>query len=219
MNLDLLKDKNLFPQTAAGQDGKTRKIDISPNTFGEDCETIEFKYVAGKGEFLTFNADMKTYEMIMRDLESAMRKREPSEVTYEQKFKNKPSSFLTVGRKEDGLPFVRIKATTRQGQERNKEFFFQMPRNINILRGGQPINDLEKAERACFAFLKNQAVIFEAFKEQYKARVWNNQGGGYGGGNGGGGYNRGGNGGGGYGGGNNQREPQVASTDNFDDMF
>lgn len=226
MNLEILKDKSLYPQTAPGQDGKTRKISIAPNTFGDDCETIEFKYVAGKGEFLTFNADIKTYEMIMRELEMSLRKREPIETTFAQSFKNKPSSYLTVGRKEDGLPFIRIKATTKQGQERNKEFFFQMPRNIDILRNGVPINDLEKAERSCFAFLKNQAEIFNALKAQYKAREWNNQGGGYGGGNGGGGYNKGGNGGGynnnnnnGNNGGGGQREPQVASTDNFDDMF
>lgn len=216
MNIELLKDKNLYPQTAPGQDGKTRKLDISPNTFGDDCETMEFKYVAGKGEFLTFNADMKTYEMIMRDLETSLRKREPSEVTYEQTFKNKPSSYISVGRKEDGLPFIRIKATTKQGQERYKEFFFQMPRNINILRNGQPINDLEKAERSCLAFLKNQAVILEHFQEQYKARVWQQQGGGYGGQGGRG--NGGGNGGGGYGN-KPQNEPQMSATDNFDDMF
>ena len=175
-NPELIKDKNIYPMTIPDNAGKTRKMSIEPNTFGDDCETIEFKYVAGKGEFLTFNADFKTFEMIMGDLELALRKREPAEITYEQSFKNKPSAYITVGRKDDGVPFIRIKATTKMGTERNKEFVFPLPRNINILRNGQPLNDLEKQERSCRAFLKTQHIFVESLKAQYRARVWQQNG-------------------------------------------
>lgn len=214
-NFEYLNDKNMFPQTAPDQQGRTRKLSIEPNTFGDDCETMEFKYVAGKGEFLTFNCDQTTFEEIITELEQVLRRREVKEpVAFTQTFKNKPASYLYVGRKEDGTPFMAIKATIKSGQERSKEFFFPRPKNMQILRNGQPISDLESQERRAMGFVRRAKKLLDRLEADYKPRVYNPQGGGYGaqGGQGQSGY-------GGQGSQSNYAKPPEASQEDFDNMF
>lgn len=214
--LELILDRSMRPLTKPNGQGKQQAMKIQPTDFNGDCEAIEFRSVAGKGLFLGFSAPPGMFQLIADALEDCLKKREPSSLEFVQEFKNKGPSVLAIGREEDGIPYFKLTSATNEG-ERSQTFYFSPPKNIALRRNGQPISEVEMAERLARGWVRNAYKFMEALTLKYKPRVWEQRGG-FGGG-GGQQQQRSG----GYGGQQQQQQRQstapVAPDTEFNDLF
>lgn len=225
-NLNYLKDRSLFPKTEPDQRGQQKAMTIELTKFGDDCESLTFKYFFGKGEGLYFQAKSSTLRVIVDALEDHLRKTEPGNIGLRfQASQNKPAVLLVVGRDENLRPFMALQGDVN-GQKRSKRFYFYPDKGVSIERDGKPIPDLEMEERVARGFVKNFYKFVDALESNYNPKEWDNNGGGrFGGGGGqGGGYRGGNNNGGGNGGqrqgGGQQSGGSMSNTTNsYDEMF
>lgn len=211
INTELFQHKYLFPQTEPDNQGNTRKLSIEPNFFkdSQDCEGLKFSYSFAKGEALYYNADPSITQAILDALRDVLKKPEKDIIGISNTSGNKGAVTISVGRGDDLVPFMAISGEI-QGQRRSKKFFFPVPKNYTIVRNGQPIGDLEMAERMGRAFSERFEIFQRWLDESFKKKVWNPTGGGR---PGNGGYN---NGGGNNGGGSSQ---PPAATNDFDEFI
>lgn len=226
-NINYFKDKSLFPKTEPDQRNQQKSLTLELTKFGNDCESLTWKYFFGKGEGLYFQSKTSTTRAIADALEDALRNKAPNNLAFRfTASQNKPPVVLEVGRADDLRPYIQLQGDVN-GQKRSKKFFFYADKGISIERDGKPISDLEMEERVARAFVKNIYKFIDALEDAFNPKEWDNNGGGnYGGGNrggNGGGY-RGGNGGGNGGGGNNyqqqnQQQSQPSGTNQYDEMF
>ncbi|MGL5397248.1 MAG: hypothetical protein ACRDBQ_18525 [Shewanella sp.] len=209
-NNEILKHKWLFPQTEPDQQGNTRKLTIEPNFFkdSQDCENLKFSYSFGKGEGVYYSLDPQLMSVFIDLLADALRSKEKVSFGIGNQPKNGGAQALSVGRDDNLVPFVALSGDVN-GQRKTKKFYFPLPKGYSLLRNGQPVNDLEAAERMATAFIKRFHVFQEMMEASYKKREWNNAPTG-GGRMGSGGYNNGG-------GNRNQSAPET--TENFDDFI
>lgn len=218
INTEIFNNKWCFPQTEPDNQQKTRKLGIEPNFFkdSQDCEGLKFSYSFGKGEGLYYNANPEICQAFLDALRDVLRKTEKDIITIGNTNGNRGTINLSVGRGDDLVPFVALSGEIN-GQRRSKKFFFPIPKGYIITRNGQPISDLEAAERMARVFTERFQKFQDWLDESYKAKVWNPTGGGN---PGRGGYNNGG--GNNYqGGGNNYQSGgnnQPPTTDNFDEF-
>lgn len=228
-NINYLKDKSLFPKTEPDQRGQQKILSIELTKFGDDCESLTFKYFFGKGEGLYYQAKSSTLRAIADALEDALRKQEAGNLGFRfQSSQNKPAVLLVVGRDDNLRPFVALQGDVN-GQKRSKRFYFYPDKGVVIERDGKPIPDLEMEERIARAFIKNFYKFIDALEANFNPKEWDNNGGGnYSRGGGGGGSNyRGNNNGGGNNnsGGNNSGGNQggggsmSGTTNSYDEMF
>lgn len=173
--LELILDRSMRPLTKPNGQGRQQGMKIQPADFNGDCEGIEFRSVAGKGLFLGFNAAPGVFQMIADALEDCLKQREASSLEFVQEFKNKGPSILTVGREDDGIPYFKLQSATNEG-ERSQTFYFSPPKNIALRRNGQPISELEMAERLARGWVRNAYKFMEALTQKYKPRVWEQKG-------------------------------------------
>lgn len=220
-NLNYLKDKSLFPKTEPDQRNQQKSLTVELTKFGDDCESLTWKYFFGKGEGLYFQSKTSTTRQIADAIEDALRNKAPGNLGFRfQASQNKAPVILEVGRTEDLRPYISLQGDVN-GQKRSKKFFFYPDKGVVIERDGKPISDLEMEERVARAFVKNIYKFIDALEANFNPKEWDNNGGGnYNRGGGGGGNNyRGGNNGGG--GGNNQPRQQQApaGSNSYDEMF
>lgn len=180
MNQNIFKDRWLFPMTEPDGVGKQRKLTIEPSIFKNtgECEGLNICYSFGKGEGLYFVAPRKTMIAIAHVLREVLESKERKDavVFTAQPNPNRPEVKLAVGRGEDLLPFIALSGNVN-GQQRTKKFFFYPPKGFQILRGGQPIPDLEMADRMAKVFLEDVDLFLRWLEDSYKAREFNPSGG------------------------------------------
>lgn len=209
-NAEILKHKWLFPQTEPDQQGKTRKMTIEPNFFkdSQDCETLKVSYAFGKGEAIYYSLDPQLMSVFIDQLKEALRSKEKVSLGIGFTPRNGGQMALSVGRDDSLVPFVALSGDVN-GQRKTKKFYFPIPQGYSLLRNGQPVTDLESAERMCMAFINRFSVFQDMMEQSYKKREWNGAPTG-GGRMGSGGYNN-------AGGNRSQRTPET--TENFDDFI
>lgn len=216
INQEIFKDKWLYPQTEPDQQNRTRKLNIEPNDFNGDVESMKFSYSFGKGEGLYFSAPITVCRTIIEALQDCLRKNEKSMVKFSNENGNKPPVSVIVGREDNLVPFMAIAGEIQGVGARQKKFYFSYPKGFRIFRDGQQVSDLELSERCARAFITNFELFLKNLEEKYKAREFNNTGGGNYGKGGYGGGNRGGN--NGYQGGQQQSAP-PSTNDDFDSFI
>lgn len=209
---EYLGERSRLPMTEPDQKGTQRKLSMEIKEFNNTCDSIDFGYAFGKGAFVNFKAAPAIFIQMTQYLEEILKGgREKTSRTWEHGFGNRPASFLTIGRRDDGMPFMHLKGTTKDGQERQKMFMWFLPKGYNILINGQPASDVEKSERTAGAFYADAKRYVDELQRRYKPFVFQQGGNNYGGG----GNNNNNGGGGGYG---NNQQPAPA-TDDIDSMF
>lgn len=206
MNLDIFKEKYLYPLAEKDSQGVQRKLTIEPNVFQNtgECEGLVMKYSFAKGESVYFVATPMIFGAICKCLEDVLRSKEAGQpVVFEyQPNPNKPAVKIAVGRDETDLrPFLAIGGDIN-GKTRSKKFYWNFPKGYTLSRGGQAQSDLAGSELIASAFLERGKKFVEWLDEKYKARE----------------FQQGGRGNGGGGGGNNNYRQPGGDTD-FDGMF
>lgn len=194
MNLEIFKERTLFPLTEPDNQGKQRKLNIEPDEFNGDVEGLKFNYSWGKGEGVYFSAPYGMAREIFQGLEDVLRKPEKQTLSWERNLGQKGPITVHVGRGDDLVPFMALSGDVN-GSKRTKKFFFYPAKGFTIKRDGQPISDLESRERGARRFVADCELFLEWLRTVYKPRIFNQQGGGNfgkGGYNGGGGNNNGG---------------------------
>jgi len=220
MNLEIFKDRTLFPLTEPDNANKQTKLKIEPNDFNGDVEGLKFAYSFGKGEGLYFDAPLGTCRQIKEALEDVLKKSEKQTLSFENSRGNKPPTTLHVGRGDDLVPFIALSGDVN-GQKKSKKFFWYPAKFFTIMRNGQPLSDLELRERCARSFVGDFELFIEWTREVYKPRDFEKKGFG---GQSGGYQQRGGN--NSYGNNNQQRggysgggQQQAQATQTFDDVL
>ena len=217
INQEIFKDKWLYPQTEPDQQNRTRKLNIEPNDFNGDVETLKFSYSFGKGEGLYFSAPITVCRTIIEALQDCLRKSEKSMLKFTNENGNKPPVSLIVGREDNLVPFIAIAGEIQGVGARQKKFYFSYPKGFRIFRDGQQVSDLELAERCARAFITNFEKFLPHLEEKYKPREVQQGGGSFGRGGYGGGQGGGQRSGGGYQ--QQQQSAPPATTDSYDEFL
>lgn len=178
INQNIFKEKYLYPQTEPDQQDRTRKLGIEPNEFNGDVEGMKFNYSFAKGEGLYFSAPMAVCRDIVDTLVAALAKPEKSVIKITNELGKKAPVSLHIGRDENLVPFMALSGEIQNAGARQKKFYFRYPKGFRVFRNGEQVSDLELAERAARAFVKNFELFVRDLEEKYKPRDFNNTGGG-----------------------------------------